>query len=67
MTSTKETEEVGQRLLRVDERGREQTSREEREAVLDEFDRSGVGPPFIGPTVTRAREGRKVRNCQLSG
>ena len=42
MTSTKEPEEVGQRLLRVDARGRVRTSCEEREAILDEFDQSGI-------------------------
>lgn len=41
MTSTNESDQP-QELLRVDGRGRVQTSREQREAILDEFARSGV-------------------------
>jgi len=36
-------------ILKTDALGRVQTTREQRELLLDEFDRSGVsGPKFVG-------------------
>ena len=53
-------------ILKTDALGRVQTTREQRELLLDEFDRSGVsGPKFVGVVKLASQNLGKRRKIDL--